>query len=45
MLTTLVFPFLHPILHQVTQRGNGFRENELIAIFLQTGRDRPLPIQ
>ena len=45
IVTAQEFPFLPPILHQIAQRGNGLGKNERIAIFLQTGRDRTLPIQ
>ena len=45
ILSTHKSSLLHSILHQITQRINGFRENERIAIFLQAGRDCPLPIQ
>ena len=45
ILSTHNSSLLRPILHQIIQRGNGFRENERIAIFLQAGRDCPLSIQ
>ena len=45
ILSTHQSSLLHSILHQITQRANGFGKNESIAVFLQAGRDCPLPIQ